>query len=120
MRLKRKRATSLFVGFFGLAFLVTACSQSGIPSGSNEDAARGVVDKYDDYQIVTLLPQDAIQAIDQPKFLSVAEADEKYEPQEMILGVEFNGDARAYSVPFLSSHEIVNDTVGGVAIAVTW
>ena len=36
------------------------------------------------------------------------------------LGVEFNGDARAYSVPLLSSHEIVNDTVGGVKISVTW
>jgi hypothetical protein len=39
---------------------------------------------------------------------------------ELILGVEIEGDARAYSVPLLSRHEIVNDVVGGKPIAVTW
>ena len=76
--------------------------------------------KYADLEIVTLLPQDGIPAIDDPEFLSVAEADEVYDPDELILGVSFNGEARAYSVPLLSNHEIVNDTVGGVKLAVTW
>ena len=76
--------------------------------------------KYEDLNIVTLLPRDAIPAIDDPEFLSVAEADEAYDPDELVIGVEFNGEARAYSVPLLSNHEIVNDTVGGVKIAVTW
>lgn len=40
---------------------------------------------------------------------------------ELILGVEIEGDARAYSVPLLSRQEIVNDVVGvGKPIAVTW
>ena len=39
---------------------------------------------------------------------------------ELVLGLSINGDSRAYSVPMLSSHEIVNDTVGGRKIAVTW
>jgi hypothetical protein len=77
-------------------------------------------DKYADYEMITLLPPDAIPAIDDPQFLSAAEANEYYDPDELIIGVEFDGDARAYSVPFLSNHEIVNDTVGGVKIAVTW
>ena len=76
--------------------------------------------KYEDLNIVTLLPRDAIPAIDDPQFLTVAEADAAYDPDELVIGVEFNGDARAYSVPLLSNHEIVNDTVGGVKIAVTW
>lgn len=73
-----------------------------------------------EYRIVTLLPPDAIPAIDHPTFLTADEADSEYEPDELVIGVEFNGDARAYSIPFLSSHEIVNDTVGGVKIAITW
>jgi hypothetical protein len=77
-------------------------------------------DKYADLEIVTLLPRDAIPAIDDPQFLLSEEADEFYDPDELVLGVIFDGDARAYSVPFLSNHEIVNDTVGGVKIAVTW
>ena len=78
--------------------------------GKNE-----IVDKdYSDLEIITLLPPDAIPAIDDPKFLSANEADEEYAPEELILGVEYNGDARAYSISHLSRHEIVNDTVGGV------
>jgi hypothetical protein len=76
--------------------------------------------KYEDLEIITLLPRDAIPAIDEPQFLTVAEADAVYDPDEFVIGVEFNGEARAYSVPLLSNHEIVNDTVGGVKIAVTW
>lgn len=72
------------------------------------------------YEIITLLPPDAIPSIDDPVFLSVEEADKEYAPAEEILGVVFDGEARAYSVPLLSSHEIVNDTVAGRKIAVTW
>ena len=76
--------------------------------------------QYDHYEIVSLLPRDAIKAIDDPIFLSKNEANESYSDGEQVIGVEINGDARAYSIPMLSSHEIVNDTVGGVKIAVTW
>ena len=76
--------------------------------------------RYDDFEIITLLPPDAIPAIDNPIFHTADEADDFYEPDELVMGVVFNGDARAYSVPHLSSHEIVNDEVGGVKIAVTW
>lgn len=71
-------------------------------------------------EMVTLLHKDAIPAIDNPRFLNVDEANRTYQENELILGVEIDGDARAYSVPLLSAHEIVNDTVGGRPIAVTW
>lgn len=89
-------------------------------AGAGGSATRLPVEKYEDLQIVTLLPRDAIPAIDNPRFLDAADADAFYDPDELVIGVTFNGDARAYSVPFLSNHEIVNDTVGGVKIAVTW
>lgn len=71
-------------------------------------------------QMVTLLSKDAIPAIDNPRFLSASDADREYRDNELVIGVEINGDARAYSVPLLSGHEIVNDTVGGKPISVTW
>ena len=73
-----------------------------------------------EYEIVTLLPPDAIPAISDPSFVSAEEADDQYEHDELVLGVEIDGDARAYSIPLLSRHEIVNDVVGGKPIAVTW
>ncbi len=89
-------------------------------SDTAQTSERFPAERYADYEIVTLLPRDGIPAIDNPQFVSASEADGAYDPDELILGVEFNGDARAYSVPLLSRHEIVNDTVGGVKLAVTW
>ena len=64
--------------------------------------------------------RDGIPAILQPRFLSVREADHQMVDDELVIGVSINGEYHAYSVPFLSDHEVVNDTVGGRAIAVTW
>ncbi len=71
-------------------------------------------------EIRTLLPKDGIPSIDDPKFATATEADKFMKPDEMVIGVNIGGDRRAYSVPLLSSHEIVNDVVGGRKIAVTW
>lgn len=74
----------------------------------------------DDLRIVTLLPKDAIPSIDNPRFYDAATADSDYAPDELVLGVSFDGEARAYSTALLSGHEIVNDVVAGRPIAVTW
>ncbi len=76
-------------------------------------------------EVVTLLPPDAIPAVlpdrAQDIMVSATEADATGIDQSVhVLGVEINGESRAYPIPFLSRHEIVNDTVGGRQIAVTW
>jgi len=76
--------------------------------------------RYAEYEMVTLLPRDAIPAIDDPEFLTAVAADQYYDPDELVIGVDIDGVARAYSVPLLSNHEIVNDTVNGRKIAITW
>jgi hypothetical protein len=42
------------------------------------------------------------------------------DPGEMVLALNFNGDARAYPVREMAYHHIVNDVVGGVPVAVTY
>ncbi|MCA9830116.1 MAG: DUF3179 domain-containing protein [Dehalococcoidia bacterium] len=54
----------------------------------------------------------------QAKFVSVAEAG--IEPQMPVAAVVVNGEARAYPLHILTWHEIVNDNLGGVPIAVTF
>ncbi len=89
------------------------------PEATEEPVAATAPER--DLDIVTLLPFDGIPAIYNPEFFSDIEAANKnYNDGELVLGVEIDGDARAYSVPLLSSHEIVNDVVGGKPIAVTW
>ena len=47
-------------------------------------------------------------------------ADVKLDAAEMVLALDFNGDARAYPVREMAYHHIVNDVVGGVPVAVTY
>jgi hypothetical protein len=48
------------------------------------------------------------------------EADSKLAASEMILSVKFAADARAYPISQMAYHHILNDTVDGVPIAVTY
>ena len=95
-------------------------SKTTDPAATSPPSATPEPTSEPEYEIVTLLPPDAIPAISDPSFVSAEEAGDQYDRDELVLGVEIDGDARAYSVPLLSRHEIVNDVVGGKPIAVTW
>jgi hypothetical protein len=70
-------------------------------------------------EIIRVLPRDAIRAIDHPVF-DVADSQNSLADRERVVGIEINGDCRAYPRNILSVHEIINDEAGGVPIAVTW
>jgi len=65
-------------------------------------------------------PKDGIPAIDEPEFVSIDEADAWLKPPEPVILVQVGEDARAYPIQILMWHEIVNDTVGGVPVTVTF
>ena len=65
-------------------------------------------------------PKDGIPALDDPDFVTVADKDGLTD-REPVIAVEIDGaEPRAYPVRYLTWHEIVNDTVGGVPVAVTF
>ena len=64
-------------------------------------------------------PKDGIPALSNPKFRK-ASTETRIGGTEPVITVEINGDARAYPVRYLTWHEIANDVVGGVPIAVTF
>ena len=64
-------------------------------------------------------PRDGIPALFSPAMVSASEAG-FLEEDEKVLGLEIEGDARAYPLRILSWHELVNDTVGGRAVLVSW
>jgi hypothetical protein len=63
-------------------------------------------------------PPDGIPAIDEPVFSSPQEVD--YEEREPVVSLTVDGEAHAYPLRILLWHEIVNDVVGGVPVAVTY
>ena len=69
-------------------------------------------------QVRQLLPKDAIAPIYDPRFVSPEKAG--LDSGELVIGVELNGESKAYPIGPLVRREMVNDTVGGVPILVTW
>ena len=66
------------------------------------------------------VPRDGIPAIDAPDFINVA-TETGLDKREPVLVVAFAGAAaRAYPLRYLMWHEIVNDTVAGLPVAVTF
>ena len=93
--------------FFAVLLLATS-TLAAVPAVA-EDVPDGVQ---------MLLKRGDIPAIFSPQFVNAKDAgilDDAW-----ILGVEVNGEARAYSISLLNHHEIVNDTVGGHPLAAVW
>lgn len=64
-------------------------------------------------------PKDGIPAILNPKFIKPEYAD-YLKPDDSVIGMEIAGESKAYPIKILNWHEVVNDTLGGVPITVTF
>ncbi len=64
-------------------------------------------------------PKDGIPSIDDPVFLAVA-AETELADSEPVIGLAVNGEAKAYPLRILTWHEIANDTIGGLPVAITY
>jgi hypothetical protein len=65
-------------------------------------------------------PKDGIPAVDDPKFISVAEANEFLGDLEPVVFFRIGDDARAYPLQVLTWHEIVNDVVDDTPVTITF
>jgi hypothetical protein len=63
--------------------------------------------------------RDCIPSIDQPKFVSASEAT-FMQDDDIVLAVALEGVERAYPTRILVFHEIVNDTVAGVPVTISY
>ena len=71
---------------------------------------------------VPVVPRDAFPVFDNPKMAAAAEAEARglvFE-RDMVIGVARGREAKAYPITIMGVHELGNDTIDGVPIAVTW
>ena len=81
-----------------------------------------------DLLVPTALPRNGQPALSEPETWTPTEIDQRNaEPfkrvvtsRDMVIGVAINGEARAYPVRVMNWHEVVNDTLGGQAITITF
>ena len=64
-------------------------------------------------------PPEGIPSIDNPSFQKASEVRE-LNATEPVVAVSINGEARSYPIRILTRHELVNDTVGGVPVTVSY
>ena len=64
-------------------------------------------------------PKDGIPAILKPQFIPPVKAT-YLQQSDPVIGVRIGDQARAYPINILNWHEVINDTVNGVPIAVTF
>ena len=65
-------------------------------------------------------PKDGIRSIDDPAFESLGDANDWLHDLEPVQVVDINGEARGYPVQIMIQHELVNDTVGGEPVVITY
>ena len=84
--------------------LLAACSQFDAPIG------------------IQTVGRDAFPVLDDPEFLSASEAEElgMVGALDPVIGIVIGGEAKAYPIDIMGIHELGNDTIGGIPIAVTW
>lgn len=65
-------------------------------------------------------PKDGIPSIDEPTFEPIEDAQEWLTDRDPVIVLDHNGVRRAYPLSILIWHEIVNDEIGGLPVAVTF
>ena len=65
-------------------------------------------------------PKDGIPSIDDPKFVSVEEADKWIQDNELVLAFIYKGVKRVYPLQIMVWHEIVNDNIAGDPILISY
>lgn len=65
-------------------------------------------------------PRDGIPSIDNPIFVRIKQASDWLDPREPVISVQVNGQTKAYPLQILMYHEIVNDSIAGEPVAVTF
>ncbi len=73
-------------------------------------------------------PRDFLRSLDEPVVIAGSQIAPRNEAERVkyavstdrVIGITINGESRAYPLQLMNVHEVANDTLGGVPIAVTY
>jgi len=117
--------------YFNREFYLSALNQgtlAPLPTGPQASAAQVAGPPAFDLSKATIPvkeirhggpPKDGIPALTDPATIPADEAD-YLDAADRVVGVSLGGESRAYPLRILNYHEVVNDTLGGVPVAVTY
>ena len=95
---------------FAIALFTVAFAAPALAGGESKEVLPPGVEQ--------IIPRGTLKAINEPVFVSAAESG--MPDEQWILGIEIEGEAHAYDLNLLNSHEVVNDVVGGKPVSAVW
>ncbi len=125
---------------YGILILAVAIVISGIFLFSNQEGSEIIISESTDFDKGEIKiapdgtkyiinpnkilaggpPKDGIPSIDNPKFVSVEEADKWIQDNELVLAIIYKDVKRVYPLQIMVWHEIVNDFIAGDPILITY
>lgn len=114
-------ALTLVAAVAGLSRLTSAsdgAAQPSLPFAETGYVLGDDIDAYASFMMSGGPPPDGIPSIDTPRFIAADAA--RLDPGDMVIGYAHEDEARAYPQRILVLHEIVNDRVGGLNVAITY
>ena len=106
--------------FLPLLFLsIISCSKDDDSLPEEENVLKNVNWLVPDEELAVGADKDGIPSIDNPKFLNVEEVDYLDDTDQMLV-LKLGETIKAYPVRILDWHEIVNDQIDGLQIAITY
>ena len=118
--MNHKRAARMGAGLLVVALLLAACGQAVTPAAVPQETGATNPEEAEEveYHWNQLLGQDDIAPIYEPEFVPADQAG--YDDRDLVMGIEIDGEAKAYPVGLLNRREMVNDEMGGIPYLVTW
>jgi len=116
---KNQLSLTLIILFFGLSTMATAQFKNpkNLPFTWKTDIKKHTIKLS---EIIIVLPKGRFPKIEHPKFVNKQEATKMFYGKEPVIAVSINGQAKAYSLNMLTTHEMVNDALGGIPILATY
>ena len=65
-------------------------------------------------------PAILFHGVRNPSWLTAATADVHLDPHDMVIGLEINGDVRAFPIKWINRPHLVEDTIGGLPILMSY
>lgn len=94
-----------------LSLSLAGCAGAPVSTAPNSSSNKAAPSKA--------APAEALPPLDHAPLVR-AKAATHMTPDELILGVELGGDARAYPLRFLDAHGVANDVINGIPVALAY
>ena len=105
----------IFSAVFGLILMFT----QGVIAKNEQPSKQELEEEYFSSSF-RAAPRDAFPVLFNPPMGKVEDGDRILQPNEWVIGIALNGEAKAYPVDVMGFHELINDVVGGTPITVCW